>query len=189
MSTLLAQINYAKAYRANRLAAAHWVIEHPETLPELIDYIYLENQADICHKAAWVLEFVALENLSLLYPYLDLFFNRITFPKKDQTLRPLANISEKLCLAYYKNSKKYSKPPLTSGHKEILIEACFDWIITDKKVACTARAMTCLYLLGTEIDWIHPELQVMLEQKLPSGTPGYKNRAGKIIQKISHTNC
>ena len=188
MSTLLAQINYAKAYRANRLAAAHWVMEHPETLPDLIDYVYLENQEAITHKAAWVLEFVALEDLSLLYSCLDQFFKRITFPKKEQTLRPLANISEKLCLAYYGRSTKYAKPPLTVKHKAVLIEACFDWIIQDKKVACTARAMTCLYEIGKEVAWIHPELKVILTQKLPHGTTGYKNRAQKIIKKISQTN-
>ncbi len=185
MPNLLAQINYAKAYRANRLAGAQWVIEHPETIPELIDYVYLEKQKEITHKAAWVLEFVVIENPSLLYNHLDLFFERITFPKKEQTVRPLANIAEKLCLAHYKASKKHSKPPLTAAHKEILTEACFDWIIEDKKVACTARAMTCLYLLGTEIEWIHPELKVILTQKLPSGSAGYKNRAQKIIEKIS----
>ena len=185
MSTLLAQINYAKAFRANRLAGAKWVMEHPETLPELIDYVYLENQKEITHKAAWVLEFVALGDMSLLYPHLDQFFERIAFPKKDQTIRPLANIAEKLCLAYYKKSKKYAQPPLTLAHKEVLVETCFDWIIEDKKVACTARAMTCLFLMGTEIDWIHPELKVILEQKLHHGSAGYKNRAKKIIGKIS----
>jgi hypothetical protein len=189
MSSLLAHINYAKAYRANRLAGAHWVMKHPETLPELIDYVFLKTQEEITHKAAWVLEFVALEDLSLLYPHLDLFFEGITFPKKDQTVRPLANISEKLCLAYYKNSKKYVKPPLTVAHKEIIVEASFDWIIADKKVACTARAMTCLYLIGNEIKWIHPELKIILEQKLPTGSAGYNPRAQTIISLIANRTC
>jgi len=132
---------------------------------------------------------MVLGNLSLHYPHLDLFFKGITFPKKDQTVRPLANISEKLCLAYYRNSKKYVKPPLTAAHKEIILEASFDWIIADKKVACTARAMTCLYLIGTEIEWIYPELKIILEQKTPTGSAGYKNRAQKIISLIANRTC
>jgi hypothetical protein len=132
---------------------------------------------------------MVLGNLSLLYPHLDLFFKGITFPKKDQTVRPLANISEKLCLAYYKNSKKYVKPPLKAAHKEVLVGASFDWIIADKKSSLphTRTHITiCLYHIGKEIDWIHLELKIILEQKTPTGSAGYKNQAEKIISMITN---
>lgn len=186
MASLLEQISYDKAYRDYRLNAARWVLQHPETLPQLIDYVYEKEQTEISHKAAWVLEFVALEDLSQIGTHLDAFLKDIQFPKKEQTVRPLANICEKICLAYYKKYNAQLREKFTSVHKEKMIETCFDWIITDKKVACTARAMTCLYYLGTEINWIHPELIVMLEQKIPTGSTGYKNRALKIIKAIKN---
>lgn len=186
MTPLEQKLNYDKAYRKNRFEAAQWVLKNPKTISQLIHYIYHPLQNDQSHKAAWVLEFVVVEDLSQLFPHLDLFFNNITFPKKESTVRPLAHICERLCLAYYKKQNKTLLPLFTNQHKEIMVEVCFDWMITDKKVACTARAMTALYHLGSEIDWIHAELKILLQQKIPQGSAGYKNRAKKILALLNN---
>ncbi len=183
-SGLLAQISYDKAYRANRMNGALWVLDHPETFKELLEYVFHEKQGELSHKAAWVMEFVFLKDPSLLYPHLDYFFENIPNVKKDQSVRPLANLCEKLCLSYYKKKDLKLKAVLNEAHKLQMTECCFDWMITDQKVACQARAMTCLYFLGTEYDWIHPELEQILERTIHTGTAGYKNRGGKILAKM-----
>ena len=93
-SPLFHQINYDKAYRKNRLGAALWVLDHPDTLKELLSYCFKDNQGDISHKATWVLEFVCLDSLHLIYPFLDFFFEKLPIVTKDQSLRPLAHICE-----------------------------------------------------------------------------------------------
>jgi len=61
---------------------------------------------------------------------------------------------------------------------------CFDWLITEQKVACQAYSMDALYLLGTEIDWIHPELEITLEQNIHHRSAAYKARGRITLEKI-----
>jgi len=41
-----------------------------------------------------------------------------------------------------------------------------------------------LFLLGTEIDWIHPELEIIIEQNTPLKTSAYGARGRITIKKI-----
>lgn len=182
-SGLLEQLNYTNAYRKNRLQAAHWVINHPETFGELLTYT-LTSKDDLAYKAAWVLEFVYLEKPELLLPHLDLFFKHLPAIKRDQTLRPLAHICEMLAISYYKKKDENVRSVLSETHKKIMVDCSFDWLITNQKVACQVRAMTALYYLGNEFKWIHPELKQILEQNIHQGSAGYKARGKKILGKI-----
>ena len=77
---------------------------------------------------------------------------------------------------------------LTMKHKEIMTECGFDWLITNQKVACEAYSIHALYLLGTEIDWIHPELKTIIEQNIHQKSAGYKSQGRKILEKIKKHN-
>ncbi len=182
-SVLFQKINYDKAYRENRYGAAVWILEHPESIPELLKYCF-KNDEDISYKANWSLEFVCLENLELLYPHFDFFFKNLPDAYKHQSVRPLSHICEMICIRYYKKKDPLLLKILNATHKEVMIECSFDWLITDQKIACQARAMLCLYYLGTEFDWIHEELAQILERNIPSGSAGYKSRGKKILSKI-----
>lgn len=184
-SPLYKQINYVKAYRKHRWDAAQWVLSHPETLPELLSLCFLEDEGDISYKATWVLEFVCLEDLALLYPLLDDFFGSLAKVKKDQSLRPLSHICELLCIRYYKENDSALITSLTDAHKTIMTECAFDWLISDQKVACQVRAMTALYYLGEEFDWIHTELKQIIERNIHEGSAGYKARGRHILEKIA----
>ena len=182
-SELFNQINYEKAYRKNRLDAANWVLTHPESLEELLHYCFCEDQR-LATKATWVLEFVFRENLESMYPFLEYIFNNLPKAKGDGQLRSFALLSELLTIQYYKKKDATLLPIFTSNHKEIMIECCFDWMITNQKVACQARAMLALFHLGTEINWVHPELATIITSKLPQGSAGYKNRGKKVLEMI-----
>ena len=176
-------INYEKAYRKNRLDGAHWVLAHPETLRELLTYIFKDSTA-LSHKAAWVLEFVFLEKPESLYSHLDFFFQHLASVEKDQILRPCANICEKLAITYYKKKDVLLMGHFTANHKDVMTECSFDWLISDQKIACQARAMTALFFLGTEFDWIHSELKQIIERNIHDGSAGYKARGRSIITQI-----
>lgn len=182
-SGLYEKISYEKAYRENRLGGALWVLDHPETLPELLTYCFKHDDI-ISYKALWVLEFVCLKDLELLYPHLDTFFENLPGAYRDQALRPLSHICEMLALRYYKKKDPVLGDAFSATHKEVMIECSFDWLITDQKIACQARAMLALYYLGTEFDWVHPELALILERNIHTGSPGYKSRGKKILGKI-----
>jgi hypothetical protein len=68
--------------------------------------------------------------------------------------------------------------------REKIIEACFDWMINDEKIAPKAYAMNTLFLLGRDYDWIHPELVMILERDYQMQSSGFKARARRILKQI-----
>jgi hypothetical protein len=44
--------------------------------------------------------------------------------------------------------------------------------------------MTTLLLLGKDITWIHPELQVILKQNYDNGSAAYKARARMTLKAL-----
>lgn len=178
---LAKKLDFPRAHRSTRLAIAHWVLGRPETFPELLGYCF-KTKLSFSHKAAWILELVCIENITLLLPYLDVFFNNIPTVKKDQAVRPFSKICMILATAYFKKKNPQVIQALKESHKTAMTEYCFDCLITDQKVAAEAYSMTALFLLGTEIDWIHPELITIIEQNMNSKTAAYQSR-GKITLK------
>lgn len=181
--TLFQQLNYEKAYRDNRLRAAHWVLAHLNTFPELLAYCF-KDDSRLSYKAVWVLEFVCREDLSVLYPHLDYFFTHLPKAKLDQAVRPLSFMCELLAIAYYKKKDPKLMGVFTAEHKNVMTESSFDWLISDQKVACQVRAMTALFYLGTEYDWIHPELNQIIRERMHLGSAGYKSRGRRILELI-----
>jgi hypothetical protein len=113
------------------------------------------------------------------------FFYYISEVQKESSLRPFSHLCEQITIYYYKNYSPLLKDLFTQEHKTVMTEACFDWMIGNKKVATQVRAMTSLYFLGTEFDWIHLELKQIIEQNIHDGSAGYKVRGRKTIEKIN----
>ncbi len=182
--TLLEHIEQTTGTRQSRLEAAQWVLKNPQYLKELLVYCFESNGA-VSIRATWILEFVCLEDLELLYPHLDYFMEQLPTAKLDSSVRPLAHICELLTKRHYLTKKGQLQPPFTTQHKSTITSCCFDWLITNQKVACEVRAMTCLYYLGKEIDWIYNELAPILESNIAAKSAGYRARGKKILDLIN----
>jgi hypothetical protein len=180
-------LDYTTATRTNRQKASQWVLEHPENFPKLLELSF-NATGDVSHKAAWVVEFICRKQLAHLYPHLNYFFDNLPGATKDQIVRPMAHLCELLSRAYYKKKDPQLIDLLSETHKIKMTECSFDWLISDQKVACQVRAMTTLYLLGTEFDWIHPELEQILEQNIHIGSAGYKARGRSVLSQITKYN-
>jgi hypothetical protein len=124
------------------------------------------------------------EQLEAMIPYLNNFTENIHKVHLDSAVRPVAKVCEYLVTAYYSKSENAIQTALNSEHKERIIEACFDWMINDEKIAPKAYAMNTLYLLGNDTDWIHPELKLILERDYQMQSSGFKARARHILKKI-----
>lgn len=184
LSELLAKkLDFPRAHRSARQEIADWVLDHPETFPDLLGFCF-NIQLSISHKSAWILELVCSENINLLLPYLDDFFKNAPNIKKDQAIRPFSKICMMLATHYYKKKDVTVIKALCDTNKNAMIECCFDWLISDQKVATEAYSMTTLYLLGTEVDWIHSELITIIEQHINSKTAAYKSRGRITIDQI-----
>ena len=176
-------LEYVNATRQKRLQMASVILEAPDLLPPLFK-IAFKGQDPIANKACWILEYVAQQNLDLILPHIDHFTQNIKTLKLDSSVRPMAKICEFLAKAYFSKKKNKTQTALTQGHLELMAIACFDWLIGEHKVAAKAYSMTTLLLLGRRFDWIHPELEMVLEQNYASGSAAYKARARMTLEKL-----
>lgn len=180
---LYKELNYVDHSRANRLKYANLLIAQPELIPKLLDILFMVDDKVSC-RAAWVFEFMCGEKLEEIIPYLDVFTENIHKVHIDSAERPVAKICECLAKAYYSKEKNAIQSVLSSNHKEKIVEACFDWMIKDVKVAPKAYSMNTLYLFGKDYDWVHPELSIILERDFHRQSAAFKARARHILKKI-----
>ncbi len=180
---LYEELNYVNHSRENRKKYAHMVIERPELYPKLLNILFMVDDTISC-RAAWVFEFACGENLEASIPYLNTFTTNVGKVHLDSAVRPVAKVCEYLVKAYYSRQDNPIKAALTPEYQERIIEACFDWMINDEKIAPKAYSMNSLYLLGRDHDWIHQELKIILERDFQMQSSGFKARARHIIAKI-----
>lgn len=180
---LYQELNYVNHSRENRLKYANLVIDNPELISKLLDILFMVDDKVSC-RAAWVFEFMCGENLEAAIPYLDKFTENIHKVHQDSSVRPVAKVCEYLVTALYSKTDNKIKTSLSLKHKERIVESCFDWMINDEKIAPKAYAMNSLFLLGQDIDWIHPELVTILERDFQMQSSGFKARARHILKKI-----
>ena len=180
---LYEELKYVNHSRENRLKYAHILLDNPELIPTVLNIVFNVDDKKSA-RAAWLLEFVARDNLEFLIPYLDRITSEMHKVHLDSAVRPMAKICECLIEAYYSKHENDIKFNLKPNHIENIIECCFDWMINDEKIAPKAYAMNSLYLLGQDYDWIHPELLTIIERDYTMQSSGFKARARHIIRKI-----
>lgn len=180
---LYQELNYVNHSREKRLYYANLVIDNPDLIPTLLEILFMVNDK-ISPRAGWVFEFMCSKSLEAAIPHLDTFTNSIHKVHLDSAVRPVAKVCEYLTTAYYSKTKNEIQSALQPKHLEKIIEACFDWMINDEKIAPKAYAMNTLFLLGKDYDWIHPELVIILERDYQMQSSGFKARARHILKKI-----
>ena len=152
---LYKELNYVNHSREKRLKYANLVIDHPELVTPLLDILFDVDDKISC-RAAWVFEFMCKEKLEAIIPFLDVFTKSMSKVHLDPAVRPVAKVCEYLIKAHYSKTDNATK----------------------------AYAMNSLFLLGSEYDWIHPELAIILERDFQMQSSGFKARARQILKKI-----
>lgn len=180
-SELQLKLDYVNAYRENRLKAAQDVLQNPSLFEELVQICFSPSDKNN-HKACWILEFVSYEELSWLQPHLDFFFSNLKILKDESSLRPIAKVTQLLIHSHYKKDK--NNISLSEENLQDCIEASFDWLISDVKVATKAYSIRTLYILGNHYDWIHPELQIILNKDYGDHSAAYKAVAKEVLKKL-----
>ena len=181
---LYEELSYVNHSREKRLFYSKMILDHPELISYLLDILFAVDDKISC-RAAWVFEFMCGENLEAIIPHLDTFTENVSKVHLDPAVRPVAKVCEYLAIAHYKEKNKNIINAFTTQHKEKIIEACFDWMINDEKVAPKAYSMNALFLLGNEFDWVHPELVIILERDFHIQSAAFKARARHILKKIN----
>ena len=180
-SELQRKLDYVNAYRENRLKAAQEILENKDLFDELVAICFSPSDKNN-HKACWILEFVAYEELLWLQPHLDFFCSNIKILKDESAIRPIAKVVQLLVKSHYQKAE--NSILLSEENLQELIEISFDWLITDVKVATKAYSIRTLYLLENHYDWIHPELKIILEKDFGDHSAAYKAVAKEVLKKI-----
>jgi len=177
------ELTYVNAARKNRLKYANIILNDLSLLPKLIDVLLMVDDKTSC-KAAWILEFACAKELDIIIPHIDKLLNNIHKIHLDSAVRPIAKVCEFMVKSYYSKKDNPIQSVLQPKHKELIIETCFDWMITDQKVAAKVYSMSNLFLLGKDYDWIHDELKLILERDYHPGSAAYKARARQVLHKM-----
>jgi hypothetical protein len=170
------------AKRVYRDQGAEAILRQPELIPFLIEYLYSSDQKHSI-KSAWVLELVCLFEIRLLLPYLSEFTSRLKTLEHESAIRPVS----KVCSLISLHCKEHPCESFThdSSWKNNIIEASFEWLTGQHKIAAQVFAMESLFILGQESNWILDELYSILDKHYPNKSSGYQSRARKIMDKIS----
>lgn len=177
------ELSYVNASRENRMKYANMVLNDMSLFPKLIDILFMVNDKVSC-RAAWVFEFVCAKYIYAIVPHLDTFTINLKKVHLDSAVRPVSKVCEFIATTYYSKQHNTIQKVLNLKHQELIIEACFDWMISDQKIAPKAYAMETLFLFGQDNDWVHPELALILEQDFQMQSPGFKARAKRTLKKI-----
>lgn len=176
------RLEQVTAARKIRYATSQYILANDHLFFQLLQFCF-SSQQKLAAKACWVFEFVCQENPTLLFPHFDYFIENLKYVKFDSAKRPLCRILSLFC---HEASKFEDFNNLfTINNRQAITEICFDWLINNEKVALKCYSMRILEFLGRDNEWIHPELQLILEQNIHLHSAAYKAAAKDVLKKIS----
>ena len=176
----LKHVNVSKISRQNMTAR---VLQNPHVIRDLIT-IGLSTDEEHAVKAAWILEYIAREQIEALVPHVGQLLAGMPEVKQDSAIRPMARICEALAVLNSESLDASRPPVLRDEDCEVMLQICFDWLISEQKTAVHVFAMQAIFELGKHINWAQPELKGLLEQNYASGSAGYKARARKLLKQL-----
>lgn len=180
-------LNYVDSSLAKREEAAEIVSLDSASIRLLLEIIG-QNNNPVSYKASWVLEFAVRKKPAIIYPHMTCFTNVLDKVTLESSIRPMSKICELLIEDYFSTNIDKRYKHIKNNHLELITSACFDWLIGEHKVAPKAYAMTTLFLLGNRYDWIHPELEIVLQQNYGKSSAAYQARARRLLKKIHRKN-
>ena len=183
LSELYNELAYVNHSREKRAYYAQLILNEPSLMELVLEILFMVDDAR-SPKAGWIAEFATKEDITIILPHLELFTTKMHTVYQDAALRPVSKICEELAISYYKMKNLQTRASLTKIQRERMVTAAFDWLITDQKVAVKAYSMTSLYYLGTEFNWIHEDLQRIMEENYMTSSAAYKARCKHITAWI-----
>ena len=175
------KLDCVTGHRANRHKYADEVLENPKLFSELIQLCFLASNKNAA-KACWILEWICYEKPVWFQEHLDFFCSNIKNLTDESAIRAVSKVCLLLTISHFKKKEVQ----INENQLQQITETCFDWLMTDTKVASKCYAIRALHLLGSHYDWIHPELKIILEKDYISHSAAYKAVGKEILKKINN---
>ena len=150
---------------------AEYILSKPELMPELLDIIYLFDDP-VSKRASWSLKILSEKDSSIIDPYVDLMVDMLP---KTNDIPILKLVLATLRMTHIPENKQGELLQFTS---EVLTDS-------GSSIASLIYSIDIFYKLSVKEPDLLNELRIMLEQLIPNGSPGVKNKCHKLIRKIN----
>ena len=141
----------------------------PDKFDVLIE-LFMSPDAHTCQRASWILLHCTDNYPDMIQPYLKVLIKNLFTVKEDAVKRNTLRAMQEIEI-----------PEELWGET---IEIAFRFLSSQEAIAIKVFAMTVLYNLSQMIPEIREELRIVIEDQLPYGSAGFKNRGGKILAKL-----
>ncbi|WP_262246619.1 hypothetical protein [Parapedobacter soli] len=151
-------------------------------MAELLDLCYEVDHPRLAFRAAWLLEYIAVQHPDRFSTVAGNFLVRLPTQKNPSCQRHFTNILRRL--THPKAPIPY-KNVIHLADREMLVETVFNWLIDPlTPVAVLANCMDVLLSFSEEFEWIREELKQQIEFLLRNGSPAIQSRGKKVLEKL-----
>lgn len=173
-------ISKTTMHTQSREAAAAFFIERPHQIPKLVNLAQTSN-GRLQIMAFAILDEIAESNISLLAPFLNSLLKLFPLVTHQSPVRCCSRI------AMFFLARSLTDPNLVSpDEKKILCDQCFDWLISNNRVAAKVNAMYGLSAAAKSDCKIYDMLIPIIENSFAGSSPGYKAAVRKVLREKHH---
>lgn len=163
------QLNAELSLQNTKFTASY--IEQDEEKFAVLIQIMEEGGSRTAGRAAWVMEKLVADYPDLLLPYITRIIKILPKARNDAIKRHIL-----------KQLTQYSLPDEQLG---FLYEYCMQLVLSKhERVAAKVHAMQLMYIISEKEPDLKAELLDTILSQYELGSPGYKNRASKLIRKL-----
>ncbi|RKQ43202.1 hypothetical protein BXY85_3821 [Roseivirga pacifica] len=165
------QLNHDHS-KENTTKIVEYIVAHPERLSALMK-IFLHGEWRLVQRSAWVVGDLARKKSELLIPY---------WPEMIENLK-----KENLHDAVKRNTvRTWQELPIPEDYFGEVAEICFGYLADNKEpIAVKCFSMTVLEKIVFSVPELKDELKFLIEEQLPYGSAGFKNRGSKVLKSIA----
>jgi len=133
--------------------------------------LFLDTNYRITQRAAWVLSHCIDEYPNLILPYIE---------------QIVLNLKEDTPVAVVRNTVRILQlVDIPEDHWGITADACFKFLAsTTQPIAVKVFSMTVLANICVKVPELKHELKILIEDQLPYGSAGFKNRGKKTLKLL-----
>jgi len=149
---------------------ADTLANNPDRIPELMD-CFLHEEMRICQRASWPLGMLGKSHPELLYPYIDDMLKAIENPVHNAVVRNTLRTFQFMDFPEEIEGKIF----------DISLHYLMDM---ESAVAFKVFGMTVCYNISMKYPELAEELIPIIEEQMPHGSTGFKNRGAKLLLKL-----
>ena len=156
--------------KAGALQIADYIGSDPERFRVLMD-IFLFEEYRIAQRSAWVVSHVADRHVFRINPYIHAMVDRMKTSNQGAIKRNTLRVFAMMEL-----------PEECQGR---VVDVCFNILDNPKEpIAVRVHAMQNLWNICQKEPELIPELKVIIEDHMATGSAGFRNRGGKILRSM-----